>query len=172
MAALGSALESAENERLNLANTSTNPRVGEEGKTYSHCKQCDACFEDVHECTTNVKGANVRDEKCPICFEVMFNSREAFFFMDCGHQIHHSCFTESLNQHSNYKCPICKKSVFDMSSIWASMKFEKERVIMPEEYRNITINIACNDCGERGSTSFHVVGKECMSCGSFNTQNV
>ena len=33
MAALGSALESAENERFNLANTSTNPRVGEEGKT-------------------------------------------------------------------------------------------------------------------------------------------
>ena len=32
MAALGSVLESAENERLNLANTSTNPRVGEEGK--------------------------------------------------------------------------------------------------------------------------------------------
>ena len=33
MAALGSALESAENERLNLANTATNPRVREEGKT-------------------------------------------------------------------------------------------------------------------------------------------
>ncbi len=32
-AVLGSALESAENEGPNLASTSTNPRVGEEGKT-------------------------------------------------------------------------------------------------------------------------------------------
>ena len=147
-------------------------RVGKEGKNYSHCKQCDACFEEPHECFVSVRGATVRDEKCPICFELMFNSREGFFFMDCGHQIHHSCFSKSFNQHGNYKCPICKKSVLDMSPVWTAMKAEKAIVQMPEEYRDTKVKIACNDCGEESNTVFHVVGNECMSCGSFNTQNI
>ena len=59
-----------------------------------------------------------------------------------------------------------------MESIWAFRKAEKERTEMPDEYKNVMVKIACNDCTENSATEFHVVGLECKRCGSFNTQRI
>lgn len=40
---------------------------------------------------------------------------------------------------------------------------------MPEEYRNQTAYVYCNDCTLRGITDFHWLGVKCAVCESYNT---
>ena len=43
---------------------------------------------------------------------------------------------------------------------------------MPEEYRNLTVEMLCNDCGVKGRVPFHVIGLKCPNplCGGYNTK--
>ncbi|KAI8010903.1 putative E3 ubiquitin-protein ligase RZFP34 [Camellia lanceoleosa] len=59
-----------------------------------------------------VEGAMHND--CPVCFEYLFESRNDVTVMPCGHTIHESCLKD-MHEHYRYACPICSKSVCDMS---------------------------------------------------------
>ena len=150
-------------------------RVGS-ADDYVHCPTCDLCFQKGHECTAQPV-SDARSVKCPVCLETLFDSRKPQMFLRCGHQIHVHCFESSVStfnsDHTTIpRCPICKRTHFNMESIWAFRKAEKERTEMPDEYKNVMVKIACNDCTENSATEFHVVGLECKRCGSFNTQRI
>lgn len=42
---------------------------------------------------------------------------------------------------------------------------------MPAEYRNVQVDVLCNDCGEKCTDlKFHFYGVKCVKCGSYNTR--
>ncbi len=41
---------------------------------------------------------------------------------------------------------------------------------MPNEYSNVRVPILCNDCSQRSTAPFHVLGHKCPGCGSYNTR--
>jgi len=140
-------------------------RVGEGlGIDYKHCHKCNSCisisiFED-HVCLENALHSN-----CPICAEYMFTSTVPVCILKCGHYIHIPCLDEYTEQ--DYRCPICMKSLGDMSHRWTQLDAYLAENPMPEEY-NKTTTILCHDCGDKTETAFHFLYHKC-SCGSYNT---
>jgi RING finger/CHY zinc finger protein 1 len=43
---------------------------------------------------------------------------------------------------------------------------------MPDEYKDLKINVLCNDCNKKSEVLFHVVGSKCTHCRSYNTSRV
>ncbi|QCE16179.1 hypothetical protein DEO72_LG11g3192 [Vigna unguiculata] len=99
-----------------------------------HCYRCGCCYptqmKNSHPC---VEGAMHHD--CPICFEYLFESVNDVLVLPCGHTIHKSCLNE-MREHFQYACPLCSKSVCDMSMIWEKFDMEIAATPMPEAYRN------------------------------------
>ena len=115
------------------------------GKDTTHCDKCNMCinndaFED-HKCI------DCFDNICPICQEDIRTSREPNTILKCNHVVHIKCLKQSLSTH-NYQCPLCKKSMADMTYLWEQEKW-REKYNMPEEFENMESKILCNDCLER-----------------------
>jgi hypothetical protein len=142
-------------------------RVGQGiGKDYFHCKTCAACmsirFQDEHRCIEHSTKCD-----CPICGEYLFDSTSPISFMRCGHSIHTSCFKELCA--ITYKCPICSKSVENMASQFQRLERHIESQPMPPEYANKKAYVFCNDCLNKGASTYHWLGTKCIFCDSFNT---
>jgi len=139
-------------------------RVGG-GDNFVHCYTCCLCFKkDVtHKCVENSAKAN-----CPVCMEDIHGSTISAAVPPCGHLLHVSC-QKGMFQHGQYACPVCSKSMVDMSEAWLRINRELEETPMPLPYRHLYRSILCNDCNKTGKTKFHVVGMKCNFCGSFNT---
>eukprot|EP00736_Rhodelphis_marinus_P013250 Rmarinus@m.13222 len=142
-------------------------RVGKGlGIDFFHCDTCNACMTIAltdHKCVEHSLESN-----CPICHDFLFTSTEPVTFMTCGHSMHVSCFHKYIR--TNYTCPICCKSLADMSSYFARLDAEVQNQSMPEEYRNVRSNIFCSDCEERSTVPFHFMYHKCPHCGSYNTK--
>jgi RING finger and CHY zinc finger domain-containing protein 1 len=95
--------------------------------------------------------------------------------MKCGHVIHSRCYNNYVNS-GNYKCPICKKSLFDdeiMEYEWNRLRLIKRHINIPDDLKNIKIHIYCNDCCKESNTEFCIDNLlECKNCGGFNTQKI
>ncbi|GKE40002.1 E3 ubiquitin protein ligase MIEL1-like protein, partial [Tanacetum coccineum] len=110
----------------------------------------DIKLRDNHACVENSM-----KNHCPICYEFLFDSIKSAAIMKCGHTMHMECQEEMLKQHQ-YRCPICSKSVCDMTTTWQRVDEEVkvgtfglksvsdelglknlkiEATAMPEEYR-------------------------------------
>ena len=143
-------------------------RVG--GKdNYFHCDKCNICIliieKNTHKCM------NIIDYNCPICLEDLHKSTKAIVTLRCGHYIHNSCFMELLK--NDYKCPLCLRSVVDLSSYNEAIDREKSMIEidnMPEEFKDKDIKIHCNDCSKGSDVLFHIMGNKCEECGSYNTR--
>ena len=138
-----------------------------------HCKLCDICWDyklkDTHPCP---KKNLSRENSCPICMIKLYDSIESTNVMKCGHVIHNNCYSKYINS-NNYNCPICKKSLFDMTNHWLYLRTVKENINIPDEYKDLKINISCYDCEKKSETEFCIDGLlECKDCGSFNTQKI
>jgi hypothetical protein len=72
---------------------------------------------------------------CSVCFEYLFDSMKDITVMPCGHTMHLECLRE-MHRHAQYFCPICSKSVCDMTSIWRHIDEEIAATPMPEAYQN------------------------------------
>ncbi|MBA0844317.1 hypothetical protein Goarm_001420 [Gossypium armourianum] len=72
---------------------------------------------------------------CPICFEFLFESRQNVTVLPCGHTIHTNCLKE-MRDHFQYACPLCSKSVCDMSKVWEKFDEEIAATPMPQQYQN------------------------------------
>ncbi|XVE98500.1 hypothetical protein REPUB_Repub03eG0111900 [Reevesia pubescens] len=137
-------------------------------ENFFHCYKCGCChsilLKNSHPC---VEGAMHHD--CPVCFEFLFESRYDVTVLPCGHTIHTDCLKE-MRDHLQYACPLCSKSVCDMSKVW--VKFDKEIAAtpMPEPYQNKMVSILCNDCGTKSEVRFHVLAQKCPNCKSYNTR--
>ncbi|RZS02698.1 hypothetical protein BHM03_00032780 [Ensete ventricosum] len=80
---------------------------------------------------------------CSICYEYLFDSLEETTVLKCGHTMHSDCLSEMLN-HDKYRycCPICSKSVIDMSKIWRKMDEEVRENIIHCSYTE-TVGYIC-----------------------------
>eukprot|EP00252_Welwitschia_mirabilis_P008221 TRINITY_DN1995_c0_g1_i3.p1 TRINITY_DN1995_c0_g1~~TRINITY_DN1995_c0_g1_i3.p1 ORF type:complete len:228 (+),score=16.02 TRINITY_DN1995_c0_g1_i3:286-969(+) len=137
-------------------------------ENFFHCYKCGCCYStsmrDAHPC---VEGA--MHHNCPVCFEFLFDSTKDINCLPCGHTIHLNCLLE-MHKHSRFACPVCSKSIFDMTETWLKLDQEIAATPMPEAYRNKLIWILCNDCGVTSEVSFHIFGHKCPSCKSYNTR--
>ncbi|KAM7459423.1 hypothetical protein LguiA_036417 [Lonicera macranthoides] len=136
-------------------------------ENFFHCDKCRCCYsillKNCHPC---VEGAMHHD--CPVCFEYLFESRNDVIAMPCGHTIHKNCLKE-MQEHYQYTCPLCSKSVCDMSKVWEKFDMEVAATAMPESYQNKMVWILCNDCGTTSEVKFHIVAHKCPNCKSYNT---
>ncbi|XP_056166806.1 probable E3 ubiquitin-protein ligase RZFP34 isoform X1 [Syzygium oleosum] len=137
-------------------------------ENFFHCYKCGCCYsislKNSHPC---IEGAMHHD--CPVCFEYLFDSRNDVTVMPCGHTIHQNCLKE-MRDHFQYACPLCSKSICDMSKVWEKFDLEIAATPMPEPYQNKKVWILCNDCGKTSQVQFHVVAQKCLNCKSYNTR--
>tara|TARA_B100001248_G_C27368806_1_gene450527 strand:+ start:742 stop:1689 length:948 start_codon:yes stop_codon:yes gene_type:complete len=93
-------------------------RVGKRNETF-HCFHCGMCFlKNVeHICLKN----RVIDQTCVVCHNKIFDNNQSIFPLRCGHFMDVVCFNQYVS-HNNYKCPLCKKSMWDMSKCFKAMK--------------------------------------------------
>ena len=103
-------------------------------ENYIHCDKCNAClsteYHQSHKCIERSLECD-----CPICGEYLFTTISPIIFMPCGHGIHFICHREHLQ--SSYQCPICMKSVTDMSHFFDQIDMMLSNHQMPPEYSRI-----------------------------------
>ncbi|XP_048628018.1 E3 ubiquitin-protein ligase RZFP34 isoform X2 [Brassica napus] len=121
-------------------------------------------MEDKHRC---VEGA--MHHNCPVCFEYLFDSTRDITVLRCGHTMHLQC-TKDMGLHNRYTCPVCSKSICDMSNMWKKLDEEVAAYPMPKVYEDKMVWILCNDCGSNTNVRFHLIAHKCTSCGSYNTR--
>lgn len=142
-------------------------RVGKGlGIDYFHCMTCNACMNislKIHKCRE--KGL---ESNCPICHDFMFTSKDPVKALSCGHFMHSACFQAFTNNH--YTCPICCKSVGDMSVYFGMLDGLLAGEELPDEFKDRKQDILCNDCEQRGIAPFHWLYHKCWKCGSYNTR--
>lgn len=144
-------------------------RIGGQ-ENFFHCNKCGCCYSNFlresHPCIERAMHHN-----CPVCVEYLFDSIDDVTVMPCGHTIHKKCLKE-MRLYSQYACPLCFKSVCDMSKMWEKLDMEVAVTPMPEFYQNKMIWILCNDCGTNSEVAFHIVAHKCPNCKSYNTRQI
>lgn len=134
---------------------------------YIHCDKCNAClavdYHANHKCIERSLECN-----CPICGDYLFTTVLPIIFMPCGHGIHFFCHREHLQ--NSYQCPVCLKSVTDMSHFFNQIDLMLSNHVMPSEYDNVRSEILCNDCEMKSTVKFHFVYHKCSYCKSYNTK--
>ncbi|KAJ6793459.1 zinc finger protein BRUTUS-like [Iris pallida] len=142
-------------------------RVGKGlGVDFFHCMRCNVCLGTKvveHKCRERSLETN-----CPICYEFLFTSSEPLRALRCGHFMHSACFQAYTCGY--YTCPICSKSLGDMAIYFGMLDALLAAEELPEEYRDISQDILCNDCDKKGKSSFHWLYHKCSFCGSYNTR--
>ncbi|XP_003606334.3 E3 ubiquitin-protein ligase RZFP34 [Medicago truncatula] len=137
---------------------------------FFHCKKCGCCYsveiKEGHNCVERAMHHN-----CPICFEYLFDTLREISVLTCGHTIHFECVKE-MEKHHRYSCPVCSKSICDMSSVWKNLDEMLSSTPMSESYKNKKVWILCNDCGVNSHVQFHIVAHKCLSCNSYNTRQI
>lgn len=87
----------------------------------------------------------------------------------CGHSMHRECFRQY--RQTAYTCPICKKSMEDMTAHFASLDLLLQAYPMPPEFASWRARVLCQDCGEEsGDVPYHFCYHKCPQCGSYNTR--
>lgn len=135
------------------------------GIDYRHCMRCNACvrMDKPHKCLSKVLQG-----RCPCCLEDVFSTRQSIKALRCGHVMHMKCY-QQYRQHS-YTCPICWKSVDDMSEYYAHLDLYMSNMPMPAEYAGYKSLTYCNDCEQKSWTQWHFAHTKCPSCASYNTR--
>jgi hypothetical protein len=54
----------------------------------------------------------IENEECVICLDEISGGQELFFFDNCVHIIHQSCFITCTQIKPFISCPLCRKSIF------------------------------------------------------------
>jgi len=141
---------------------------------FKHCKKCNMCLHisiiNNHKCIDNRNLAS-----CPICSEKIKDTSDSPMILEtCQHIIHTRCFSQYML--SNYKCPVCVKTITDFGFYRGVFDrfdeiLEYERDQIPEEFKNAMVKIYCNDCEKQTKTEWHFEYHKCQNeqCKSFNT---
>ena len=93
-------------------------------ETLKHCHTCSICYSlnnfECHTCNPLIK--KFKKEDCSICLQPLFNTYKYLpLSLKCNHLIHNKCLYQYLSS-GNYKCPLCRKSIIDMSKKWNELK--------------------------------------------------
>ncbi|KAI4378904.1 hypothetical protein MLD38_016323 [Melastoma candidum] len=89
--------------------------------------------------------------------QYLFDSLKYTTAMKCGHTMHRKCLGEMLKR-DKYCCPICSRSVIDISRSRKRLDEEIEATVMPDDYRYKKVWILCNDCSDTTEVYFHIIG--------------
>ena len=134
-----------------------------------HCDTCNQCLninsKDNHKCL------DIKESNCPICMDSLFDSTIPLILLKCGHRIHKNCFMELL-ENSSYKCPMCSKSMIDLTNYNYYLDKDIAYNEMPEEFKNKKVDILCHECEQKSNVDFHFLGHKCINCGSYNTRQL
>ncbi|URD72184.1 CHY zinc finger [Musa troglodytarum] len=136
------------------------------GIDFFHCMKCNCCLGMKlvdHKCRE--KGL---ESNCPICCDFLFTSSMPVRALPCGHFMHSACFQAYASSH--YTCPICSKSLGDMTVYFGMLDALLASEQLPEEYGDRCQDILCNDCDKKGLSRFHWLYHKCSFCGSYNTR--
>lgn len=139
-------------------------RVGERNG-YFHCVNCNLCFDikfkDTHECLIKINP----DSKCGYCLLNVFDSQNHLIILKCGHTAHKLCSDKS----NDYRCPLCRKSLCDMTNFWKSIELNILQHPLPDELQK-KVNILCYDCNKISTdVDWHFMGMKCAECNGYNT---
>ena len=132
---------------------------------FNHCQTCGTCMKIEHQCRKNILNAN-----CAICLEDLFNSFKGVMVMECGHSIHQECFMSYIN--SDYRCPVCHRSAFDVTPYWKNIEEFLSIEKMPDPYDKWKTKVYCLDCQENSIAPYHYQYHQCQACRGFNTQKL
>lgn len=113
-------------------------------QNFFHCSVCIGCIS-IFDLATHQCQEGLMRSKCPICLEELFSSTKQCQAAKCGHYIHSVCLSEMLKANL-YKCPQCCKALVNMQSAYQRLNEEISLVPMPEEYRDLVVQIHCNEC--------------------------
>lgn len=132
--------------------------------THHHCDDCQICIQNnsVHKCLP-IKGS-----VCSVCRDDLFTSMIVVLQTKCGHYIHQVCLNELLQ--TSYKCPVCSKSLVDDEVINKLYDDQINDNIVPDEHKNITVDILCNECQNKSVVKYNKIGHKCLICNSYNTR--
>ena len=134
-----------------------------------HCDKCNMCWNiqyyDNHTCKINQMG-----RECLICMEQCWDNQVASTILRCGHIFHPKCISGWMKE--NYVCPICKKTAYDGTALWAMIENYVNSMEIPDEYKDWRVNILCNDCEEKSNVKYGIYYHKCPNdeCGSWNTR--
>lgn len=138
---------------------------GKEDIENRHCDVCNYCMPvsryNDHIC------CKLGGEICPICsedFEGCLGDHEK---TRCGHIFHMSCMEKYISH--DVCCPVCRKTLFDMSMAWEDIDILKLTEEIPEDYKLWQIEYICNDCSSNSTDKFSIYGNKCHCCGGYNT---
>lgn len=84
-----------------------------------HCDECNLCIivnGKRHDCKKRY-----REMKCICCSESVVLTPKTFTILNCSHPIHTDCLND-MKIKKNYRCPICKKSMWNMSAEWELLR--------------------------------------------------
>ena len=133
-----------------------------------HCDKCNMCFSKSsfanHKCVDKDKYNDI----CCICQQNLKTSRLHTTVLKCGHLVHHECLNEYLKS-NQYQCPLCKKSLVDMTYNWLEIENYVKTCKMPEEF-NYNVRVFCNDCEKKSITKYHFSYNQCQECKGWNTE--
>lgn len=139
-----------------------------------HCDECNGCISKErygkHKCLPkSLLG------QCPICSGELFTTMKDTYTLRCGHWIHSECCDSYRQTYRNYTCPICHKSMYDLSEkflvdYFAEIDAWLAEHQMPEEYKNRLSYIYCYDCEKKSVVPYHFVFHKCANpqCRSYN----
>jgi RING finger and CHY zinc finger domain-containing protein 1 len=147
-------------------------RIGN-SESYVHCSKCNLCINkevyNNHKCFVNTWN------DCSVCMEELKISVKQLFLLSCGHGIHVECLKTLLT--SDYRCPLCKKSIGDMSHAWERMTSDLNQMRGNIQIDLITCageaikkTCICNDCEKMFEVNRNVFNMySCPECKSFNS---
>uniref|UniRef100_A0A0D9V503 CHY-type domain-containing protein n=1 Tax=Leersia perrieri TaxID=77586 RepID=A0A0D9V503_9ORYZ len=107
---------------------------------------------------------SVEEQSC-----YLFESTNGVSVLPCGHTIHVKCLQE-MEEHCQFACPLCSKSVCDMSKAWE--RLDEELATVSDSCDNKMVHILCNDCGATSEVQFHLIAHKCQKCKSYNTRKI
>lgn len=138
------------------------------GIDYCHCMSCNSCMS-MAVFKNHVCRSRALESDCPICSESLFDSPHPVRELDpCGHLMHSHCF--ATYSRYNYKCPICSKSIGDMTVYFQMLDSLLASERLPPEFAGRTQLVSCLDCGKSGFAPWHYVYHKCPHCSSYNTK--
>lgn len=131
---------------------------------YIHCEGCGGCIQSslfsTHVCLEKSLHAH-----CPICREEIFTSVDPIIAMKCGHPIHTNCL-KSYITHTGYTCPLCMKSVVNMTEHYERLGHFVDALVTTS---SSLAYLLCNDCLCKSYATYRVNIHRCDQCLSFNT---
>lgn len=143
-------------------------RVGKGlGTDQHHCKECGTCVSMAQAESHPCREGSLSGE-CPICLDFLATSTEQVVLLTCAHAIHSSCLASYL-QH-DYTCPVCLKSVADMSPWIAQIDEILANEVQSPGKEHKTSKILCNDCLNGSQVPSHHRFHKCPTCHSYNTR--